>query len=84
MNFSSLIRSTPLYEPLKFRLFSPIAPRFHALPHRRAVADEKYSNHYFISPCFAPECPVLRGVPGFVKYVYWLTSWQNRARWSKL
>ena len=48
------------------------------------MADEKYFNHYFISPYFAPECPVLRGVPGFVKCVYWLTSWQNRARWSKV
>lgn len=24
------------------------------------------------------------GFRGFVKCVYWLTSWQNRARWSKL
>ena len=25
-----------------------------------------------------------KGFRGFVKCVYWLTSWQNRARWSKL
>jgi len=29
-----------------------------------AVADEKYFYHYFISPCFAPECPVLQGISG--------------------
>jgi len=28
------------------------------------VADKKYFNHYFISPCFAPECPVLQGILG--------------------
>jgi len=31
-----------------------------------AVADETYSNHYFISPCFAPECPVLQDFLEFV------------------
>ncbi len=25
-----------------------------------------------------------KGFRGFVKCVYWLTSWQNRAKWSKL
>ncbi len=29
-----------------------------------AVADEKYFNHSFVSPCFAPECPVLQGISG--------------------
>ena len=28
------------------------------------VADEKHFNHSFISPSFAPECPVLQGVMG--------------------
>jgi len=28
------------------------------------VADEKYFYHYFISPCFAPECPCLQGISG--------------------
>lgn len=32
-----------------------------------AVADEKYSNHSFVSPYFAPECPVLQGIPGICK-----------------
>jgi hypothetical protein len=31
------------------------------------VADEKYSNHSFVSPYFAPECPVLQGIPGICK-----------------
>jgi len=30
------------------------------------VADEKYFNHYFISPCFAPECPVMRRISGIL------------------
>ena len=68
MNFSSLIRSTPLYEPLKFRLFSPIPPRFRTLPHRSAVADEKYFYHCFVSPCFAPECPVSQGFISISRY----------------
>lgn len=29
-----------------------------------AMADEKHFNHSFISPSFAPECPVLQGVMG--------------------
>ena len=29
-----------------------------------AVANEKYFNHSFVSPCFAPECPVLQGISG--------------------
>jgi len=29
-----------------------------------AVADEKYFYHCFVSPCFAPECPVLQGISG--------------------
>lgn len=40
MNFSSLIRSNPRYQPLKFRLFSPISPHFHALPRRSAMANK--------------------------------------------
>lgn len=32
-----------------------------------AVADEKYSNHSFVSPCFAPKCPVLLGFSGICK-----------------
>ena len=28
------------------------------------MADEKHFNHSFISPSFAPECPVLQGVMG--------------------
>ena len=28
------------------------------------MANEKYFNHYFISPCFAQKCPVLQGFPG--------------------
>ena len=31
-----------------------------------AVADEKYFYHSFVSPCFAPECPVLQGIPGLL------------------
>jgi len=31
-----------------------------------AVADKKYFYHCFISPCFAPECPVLQGFSGFM------------------
>ena len=27
-----------------------------------AVADEKYFYHSFVSPCFAPKCPVLQGI----------------------
>ena len=49
-----------------------------------AVADEEYFYHCFVSPCFAPECPVLQGYRGFVKCVILLTSWQNRAIWSRL
>jgi len=30
------------------------------------VADEKYFYHSFVSPCFAPECPVLQGIPGLL------------------
>jgi len=30
------------------------------------VADEKYFNHSFVSPCFAPECPVLQGISGVI------------------
>ena len=29
-----------------------------------AVADEKHFYHSFVSPCFAPECPVLQGFSG--------------------
>ena len=29
-----------------------------------AVADEKYFNHSFGSPCFAQKCPVLQEFPG--------------------
>ena len=28
------------------------------------MADEKYFNHSFVSPCFAPECPCLQGISG--------------------
>ena len=31
-----------------------------------AVADEKYFYHCFVSPFFAPECPVLQGFPGLL------------------
>jgi len=31
-----------------------------------AVADEKYFNHSFVSPSFAPECPVLQVIPGLL------------------
>ena len=31
-----------------------------------AVADEKYFYHCFVSPCFAPECPVLQDFLEFV------------------
>ena len=31
-----------------------------------AVVDEKYFNHSFVSPCFAPEYPVLQGILGFM------------------
>ena len=31
-----------------------------------AVANEKYFNHSFVSPCFAPKCPVLQGFPGLL------------------
>ena len=29
-----------------------------------AVADEEYFYHSFVSPCFAPKCPVLQGISG--------------------
>ena len=45
-----------------------------------AVADEKYFNHYFISPCFAPECPVLRGFPGLLWYALKLQIVANQSR----
>ena len=32
-----------------------------------AVADEKHFYHSFVSPCFAPECPVLQGISGICK-----------------
>jgi hypothetical protein len=35
-------------------------------PVNPAVADEKHFNHSFISPSFAPECPVLQGIPGLL------------------
>ncbi len=31
-----------------------------------AVANEKYFYHCFVSPCFAPECPVLQVIPGLL------------------
>ena len=31
------------------------------------MADEEYFYHCFISPCFAPECPVLRRISGICK-----------------
>jgi len=36
-------------------------------PFNVAVADEKYFYHCFVSPCFAPECPVLQGFLGICK-----------------
>jgi len=30
------------------------------------VADKEYFYHCFVSPCFAPECPVLRWFIGFL------------------
>ena len=65
MNFSSLIRSPPPNQPLKFRLFSPIPPYFLALPHRSAVADEKYLNHIILLSRYAKICPSLQGFIGF-------------------
>jgi hypothetical protein len=48
------------------------------------MADEKYFYHSYQSPYFAPECPVMQEISGICECVYWLTSWQNWARWSKV
>ena len=43
---------------------SPINQDFLEICQYIAMADEKHFNHSFISPSFAPECPVLQGVMG--------------------
>ena len=45
-----------------------------------AVADEKYFYHCFVSPCFAPEYPVLQGFPGFVWFALKLQIVANQSR----
>ena len=53
-----------------------------------AVADEKYLYHYFISPCFAQECPVLQWFPwNFAMFLILLQNYrlrQIRAELNKL
>ena len=51
----------------------------------RAVADKKYLYHCYHLLLFARKRPVFARVFGdFVKCMFLLSSWQNRARWSKL
>ncbi len=49
--------------------FCPVLSHFNATYNciqSPAVADKKYSYHSFVSPYFAPECPVLQGIPGLL------------------
>ena len=45
-----------------------------------AVADEKYFNHSFGSPCFAPKCPVLQGFPGLWWYALKMQIVANQSK----
>lgn len=55
-----------LLEKARYAAFCRDVQRIIQMSQDIAGADEKHFNHSFISPCFAPEFPVLQGFPGIL------------------